>query len=374
MRVLQIQLDTIMGGIESFLFNVYSHIDREKVQFDFIEYGSEERDFNKKFEKLGGRIYTLPNRIKFPLLAEKELKNIIRKNNYKIVHIHKNSLSDTSAIRICQKLNVPTIVIHSHNSSRDNKIIVMLHKLNKKVIKLDNCIKLACSDKAGNWLFNKGDNIKIINNGIELQRFIYNEEIRKKVREKLTIEAEYVIGNVGRITEQKNPQFLIELLHKINKKQFNIKLLLVGDGELLDNTKKLVRDLGESENVIFTGKVDKPEEYYQAMDLFVMPSYYEGFPIAALEAQASGLPCILSNKITNEIKVTENVEFLDLENELDWKELIEKMYNKKEKRENKFSVLKEQGYDIKDIADFFQDFYRECEKGEYKCGKKFNKM
>lgn len=362
MRVLQIQLDTALGGIESFLLNIYKRIDKDKIQFDFIEYGEEERSFDKQFENLGARIFKLPDRIKNPIKAKKRLKRIIKENKYSVVHIHKNSLSDISAIKICKRLKVPTIIIHSHNSNRDNKIIVLLHKINSHRIKLDDYVKFACSKKAADWLF--GDNGKkaiIVNNGIEIEKFIYNKTIREKTRKKLGIDSNYVIGNVGRLSEQKNPEFLIKLFHNLRKKHSEIKLLWVGDGELMESIKKLTSELGEEDNIIFTGKVNNPEYYYQAMDLFVMPSFYEGFPISAIEAQTSGLQCILSDNITKEAAITENVSFIPLQQENLWINFIEKIINKKFERKNQLELMERKGYNIQSTVDFIQDFYLKFE-------------
>ena len=143
MRILHISLDTAMGGIESFLLNVYKLIDKEKIQFDFIEYGEVERNFNNRYTDLGAKIYILPDRKKNPLLASKKLKEIVKKYNYQVVHIHKNSLADISSIKICQDVGVSKIIVHSHNTYRDNKMVVLLHKINQKRLEyLEKTIKL----------------------------------------------------------------------------------------------------------------------------------------------------------------------------------------------------------------------------------------
>nr|WP_296461084.1 glycosyltransferase family 1 protein [uncultured Acetatifactor sp.] len=359
MRVLHIQLDMVMGGIEAFLLNVYKRIDRNKIQFDFIEYGYEERKFDYQYVELGANIFRLPDRRKNPFKARNELKQIIKRNGYKVVHIHKNSLSDISAIKICGRLKVPTIIIHSHNSCRDSKIITAMHKLNLYHMDFSPYVKFACSKEAGKWLFgdyNKA--ITIVNNGIDLEKFKYNPEVRDRIRRRLGIDQFYVIGTVGRLTNQKNPYFLIKVFHQLRKTNSQLKLLWVGDGELKPSVEEIVDRLGEASNVHFTGRVLNPQNYYQAIDLFVMTSFYEGFPIAAIEAQANGLPCILADSITREADITDMVEFLALdEGEHAWAEKISDIIKEGIKRRNQTDIMRQKGYDIQDTVNYLQAFY-----------------
>ena len=186
-RVLQVVTHMNRGGLETMLMNYYRHMDHEKVQFDFIEYGEVERDFDYKYKELGAKIYKLPDRKKHPLKAKKELSKILKENDYQVVHLHKNSLSDIGAIRVCEKMKVPTIVVHSHNSSRDNKIIVFLHRINRKLLKFDDIIKFSCSDTAANWLFGDTKGVQYVKNGIDTSKFDYNLEVRKRIREKIKV-------------------------------------------------------------------------------------------------------------------------------------------------------------------------------------------
>lgn len=366
MRVLHIQLDLAMGGIESFLFNVYSSIDRNIIQFDFIEYGFEEREFDNKFIELGAKIYKLPNRKQNPIQSMLELDKLLKREKYSIVHIHKNSLSDISAINICKKNKVPTIIVHSHNTNRDSKIVVMLHKINKYLIKNYNVHQFACSNKAAEWMFGRNSKkVRIISNGIDTEKFRYNYGLRCETRKKLNLKDEFIIGNVGRLTEQKNPIFLIKTFHEVKKIIPNCKLLWVGDGLLKKECIDLINKLGDSDDVIFTGKVSNPEAYYQAMDLFVMPSLYEGFPISSVEAQNSGLACILSENITKEIKLADNISFLPLEiGENEWAKIIINIYEKikYEDRKNNQELIKNLGFDIKSTTNVLQKFYEDFYK------------
>ena len=357
MRVLHIELDSAMGGIESFLLNVYKNIDRDKIKFDFIEYGMENRDFDYFYTDMGAKIFKLSDRRKNPIKAILELKEIIKREDYKIVHIHKNSLADISAIVLCQIIKVPTIIIHSHNTNRDNKKVIFLHKLNRNLLSLKNLHCFACSKKAAEWMFGKkADMAKIISNGIDVDKFEYDKIIRERTRKELGLRDELVVGNVGRLTEQKNPLFMLKVFHELHCIYPNSKLLWVGDGKLKDTFMKEISKYGLEDYVIMISKVSNPEVYYQAMDMFVMPSLYEGFPIAAVEAQASGLPCVLSDSITNEVQLTKNILFKDLDlGEKYWaKEILGII---KSERISNSKLLKQYGFDIKDTAIFLQKFY-----------------
>lgn len=355
MRVLHISLDTAMGGIESFLLNVYNLIDRDKVQFDFIEYGETERDFDFRYTNLGARIYKLPDRRRHPLLSSEKLKEILKEEKYQVVHIHKNSLSDISAIKVCQNAGVPQIIVHSHNTNRDNKIIVLLHKINRKKLDLVGVSRFACSGKAAEWLFGTAKGVAIVKNGIDTKKFGFDPVKRDEKRSKLKLNGCIVIGSVGRLTEQKNPLFLLEVVRELSDD--NIRLLWVGDGELRNTMEKRAIEYGIRDKIVFTGAVPNPEDYYQAMDIFVMPSLYEGFPIAAVEAQCAGLPMILSTTITDEADIMCATEWADINSVSDWVEAISEIKGKNIKRKSNAAELQEKGYDMMTTVDFLQKFY-----------------
>lgn len=355
MRILHISLDTAMGGIESFLLNVYRNIDKEKLQFDFIEYGEEERDFDYKYKELGARIYRLPDRRKHPIRSRRELERLLKKNNYKVVHIHKNSLSEVRAIEECKKAGVPKIIVHSHNSSRDNKLVVLLHRINQKVIRWNDIYKFACSSEAAEWLFGTTDEVTIVKNGIDTDRFDYNLAKRIELRELLGIENCFVFGNIGRLTRQKNPLFMIEVMNQLPDD--DARLLWVGDGELRGEVEKKVKEYGLENKIILPGAVSNPEDYYQAMDIFVMPSIYEGFPIVAVEAQCSGLSMILSDRITKEANITGETEWATIDNLDAWLKAIEIIRKRRLGRKSNRTILQKSGYDMKNTAAVLQDFY-----------------
>ena len=252
-------------------------------------------------------------------------------------------------------MKVPTIVVHSHNSSRDNKIIVFLHRINRKLLKFDDIIKFSCSDTAANWLFGDTKGVQYVKNGIDTSKFDYNLEVRKRIREKIKVKDCVVLGSLGRVTEQKNPLLLLDIVKDLNIP--NVKLLIVGDGELLEDVKTKTTEYGIDDKVIFTGAVSNPEDYYQAMDIYLMPSYYEGFPISAIEAQCAGLPVILSKRITSEADITDKVYWADIVSTHEWCLNIKKIIESKQERNSNKTMLVEKGFDMQSTVEQLQNFY-----------------
>ena len=203
----------------------------------------------------------------------------------------------------------------------------------------------ACSKSAGKWLY--GDKIKfdIINNAINVDKFKYNEIIRNNIRKNLKIENKFVIGHVGRFSEQKNHLYIINIFKEVLEKEKNAILLLIGSGNLLEECKRVAKDMNIDKNILFLGEKNNIQDYYQVMDIFILPSLFEGLPIVGIEAQANGLPCIFSNTITNEVKCNKNVEFIGInDNEIKtWRDEVLKL--KQSGRNFDLSNIKK--YDIK---------------------------
>lgn len=362
-RVLQIVSSMDRGGIETFIMNVYRNIDRSKVQFDFLMHTKRECAYNSEIFKLGGRIYYVPPRNQGILKNRKELNEFFEKHSeYKIVHQHVSSLSYITPLKIAKKCNIPIRIIHSHNTKQGGNFLHgYIHYWNRLSVKKYATNYFACSDLAAKWLFGekqyKLGKYKIINNGIEIEKFIYNDSIRSKIRTELGIEDKMVVGNVGRFSFQKNHEFLINIFKFIHEKDNNCILLLVGDGELRSQIEKKIKDFKLEHSVVFTGVRSNVCDLLQAMDVFVMPSYYEGFPVTLVEAQAAGLPCIISSNITKQVKVTNNLEFIDLKSSISvWgNRILDKLYNHI-RRDTSKEVI-DTGFDIKNIAEYLQEFY-----------------
>lgn len=311
-KVLHVQLTKNFGGIESLLTNVYANIDRTKYQFDFI--ATAEKPYQKKLKRMGGNIYLVPS-IK-QIISYISQFNQILNNNYDIVHFHKNSAANIVPVLLAKyHFTHPKIIIHSHNTSpsMNNIGLLILHKLNCSFLDEIADEKVACANAAANWMFRKKNDVQIINNGINIDKFTYSYKARNLIRRELHISPDtFILGNVGRFSEQKNQSFLIDIFNAFEKKVPNSKLILVGDGHLLKKIQKKVIALGLGSKVIFTGRQSNIPDYLSAMDVFVMPSLYEGLPISAVEAQAEGLQVLLSDTISKEVILTNSTKLFSL--------------------------------------------------------------
>lgn len=329
-RVLQVIGSMNMGGAENFIMNLYRNIDKEKIQFDFISH--KPGIFDDEIRKLGGKIYYLDYVTKVgPIKYKKELNMFFKKHNeYKILHTH---IDQTSGIvlDVARKYNFEKLIVHSHSTNNSNNVLVNMYKktLQKKIIKYAN-IRLACSDAAGKWLY-RGLDFRVINNGIDIEKFYYKEEFRSEIRNELNISKEsFVIGHVGRFCQVKNHDMLIDIFYEYNKYNNNSYLLLVGDGPLKEEIEKKCEKLKIKDKVKFLGIRKDVNKMYSTMDVFVFPSFHEGFPVTVVEAACSGVPMLLSDKITNEVKFYDKIKFVGISDSSEWVNEIKNMKNSRE--------------------------------------------
>ena len=325
-RVAQIIGKAINGGTEAFAMNYYTHIDRSKVQFDFFVESTSKIIDRELIESLGGRVVIIPS-YKNPFNYIKILTKLFKDGNYDIVHSNMNALS-VFTLRAAKKAGVPIRIAHSHSTSNKKEWKkTIIKNLLKPLSKIYATHYFACSELAGRWLFgnktfDKGQ-VKVINNAIELDRFKFDEDLRKSTRRELGIEDDVVIGNIGRFCEQKNHNFLIDVFNEYQKIVPLSKLLLVGNGGLENQIREKVDKLGLTDKVIFAGVHKNSEKFYNAMDCFVLPSLYEGLGMVAVEAQVSGLPCVISDHVPNDVKINDNVYQLKLNNVKDWSNMLQ---------------------------------------------------
>ena len=325
-RIAQVMGKWVGGGVESVIMNYYKHIDRNKIQFDFICDSDSTNIPYEEIEKLGGRVILVPPYQKLPKYI-KRLKKIFKENNYKIVHSNINALS-VFPLYAAKKAKVPIRIAHSHSTSnkkewKKNIVKNTLRPFSKKYANN----YFACTDHAGRWLFKNrvvdSGKLYIVNNAIDIEKFMYNEDIRKKIRKDLKLkDTDIVIGNIGRFMKQKNHSFLIDIFSELHKKNNNYKLLLIGQGPLEEEIKNKVKELKLQDSVYFLGQKNNVNEYYSAFDLFLFPSLYEGLGMVMIEAQCAGLSCVASTEVPKIAKVSEKAYFIDLDDQ------IEKWVNK----------------------------------------------
>lgn len=361
LRVLQVLDNLGSGGIQAFIMNVYRNIDRNAIQFDFLVHKRMYNAYEDEIENLGGLIYCLPSRSEGLLKNRRALNAFFFEHKeYSVVHMHISSLSYIEPLIAAKKNDVPCRITHSHSTKAPgSRIHTFLHYINKRRIRSFANVYLACGQMASEWFY-KGtkivDSVQIVGNGIEVQKFEYSATIRNKVRQELGFkDNDIVIGHVGRFSSVKNHSYIINILKVMISKKINAKALLVGDGENLENIIKMSEQEGVREKVVFTGRQENVNELLQAMDAFVLPSFYEGFPVVAIEAQAAGLPCFLSASITREVLLKNNVFYLDINQPPEvWCNKIIAEHNRSTSNE----VLYEKKMDIVSSVQLLCDIYR----------------
>lgn len=350
-----------LGGIQAFIMNVYRHINRDKIQFDFLLHHKNVVSYDDEIEKLGGKIYYLPSRRDGILKNRKALNEFFRMHpEYQIVHMHQSSLSYIEPLIAAKNNGIKIRIIHSHSSSAPGSPIhKIIHSINRKRIAKIATHYFSCGKLASEWMY-KGsgieDKVEIVANGIDLKEYTFDESVRTKVRRELGInDSQLVIGHIGRFNSVKNHVFLIESFKILHDHKPFSKLVLAGTGPLLDDMKKLAQSLAISDAVVFLGFRSDVANLLSAMDIFVLPSLYEGFPVSAVEAQASGLPLIMSSSISKEVIVKDNVIQLALESGTEvWAEAIESIGLC---RLNNNEILFDNGFDISNTVKFLTDTY-----------------
>lgn len=353
-RVLHVVTYMGRGGLETMIMNYYRHIDRTKVQFDFLVHREFEADYDKEILKLGGRIYHIPLLNPFSPNYFRNLNFFFSRHHYNIVHSHLDCLS-AYPLKIAKKYGVKTRIAHAHNKNQDHNFKYLIKAYSKYLMPLYASDLFACSEEAGKWMF-PGRRFKVLNNAIDAKQYIYNPEKEQYMKSKLGIQDKFVLGHVGRFSPQKNHSFLIDVFQCIEKLEKNVVLILVGTGDGKSEIEEKVSKLGLKDKVIFLGCRNDISDVLQALDIFVFPSLYEGLGIAAVEAQAAGLPCIISDQIPRECRLTENIEVLSLKaSPLEWANHILKYCGSEKK--NEFSVICKAGFDIQDNVKQLEKFY-----------------
>lgn len=340
--------------------NYYRHIDRTKVQFDFVIDGYEKSLLDDEIESLGGRVYKVERYNKNVLRQICQICRIVKDNKYEIVHSHMNTLAVFSLFAAWLG-GARVRIVHNHSTSAPSERMRTVMKcILRPFSKMFANRYAACSRLAARWMF--GDieaekSVAIFNNAIDLDRFAYREDIRKEYRKSLGIpESTYVVGHIGRFMYQKNHKFIVETLNALIKKDKNIILLLVGDGELREKIAAQVHALGLDEKICFLGLRKDIDALYNAMDIFVLPSWYEGLPVVSVEAQANGLPCIVSDKVSDECKLTSSLSFMSLEKSAEeWGDEI--LCRKTRRNPYALQELEDAGVDIQKEAGKLQEFY-----------------
>lgn len=360
LRVAHVVGKMVGGGVESVVMNYYRHVDRDRIQFDFIVDQDSTVVPQDEIEALGGRVVPVPP-YQQPTEYMPALVSVFRDNGYRIVHSHLNALSlfPLTAARIA---GVPVRIAHSHSTAGGGELLRNALKYSLRPFsKLSATHLFACSRQAGEWLFGaraveRGD-ATIWPNAIELARFAYNPTTRERLRRELGLSGRFVVGHVGRFSNQKNHAFLIDVFAGIVRREPRAALLLVGDGELRSQVEERVRRLGLVGRVQFMGMRPDVADLYQAMDVFVVPSFYEGGPIVAVESQAAGLACVCSDACSPDVGLLSTTRFMALEQGAEsWASTVLACGGVNGRTERSTSV-QHSGLDIDDCASELGTFY-----------------
>ena len=361
-RVLQVVHSLKVGGIQSYLMNVYRNIDREKVQFDFLIFDTEEGEFEKEIKQFGGYIFRLPSRkeswIKYRIGLRQFFANHFE---YKCVHVHRSNLSDIEPLTAAWKAGIPVRIIHSHSTNLPKGIVhEILHRINRIKLGIVATDYYACSVLAGEWLYRgtcAANSFKVVKNGIPVDKFVYNEEVRNIYREQLGLKQEITFANVGRLCDAKNHSFLIQIFKSLLTYFPDAKLVIVGDGELFQEIREDIRKHEIIDKVIMLGARMDVAQILQAVDCIIMPSKWEGFPVSLIEEQAAGLPCYVSDSVTDQARINENVEYISLNRTAEeWAKEIKNTFHNFCRYSDGESI-KKAGYDVADTVNDLTDKY-----------------
>ena len=358
MRVLVINtVPTEKNGITNVIFNLHRAMDKENLQMDLLTINPADAAYASAIKDAGGNVYEMQRSIAHPIRYIRALKKRIQQNQYDIVHAHGNSA--TLALEmIAAKLGGCRVrIAHSHNTTCK---YMAVHKLLMPLFTAACNYRLACGTDAGKWLFRKKE-FTVINNGIDTERFRFCTSDRQKIRTHLQLpDSCKLIGHVGLFNEAKNQAFLVQILQQLQDKQA-YRLLLIGEGGLRSNVQQLAQECGISEQTFFIGTIDNVAAYLSACDILCMPSLYEGLPLTLIEAQANGLPCVVSENITKEADKTGNVSFLPLEAGAQvWAQQLLQMPDDQDRHQCSTAAIdsiKRCGYGIETEAGKLKDYY-----------------
>ena len=362
-RVLHIGTSGEKGGIDSFIINMCSHLNADEYEFSIIA-DCEKTAIENEFQAAGVSVIYVPSAVKSKIRYASALWHVIRRKDFDVVHCHKNSLANPLPIIIGVFKRIPLVIVHSHNTHATQLTASgKVHNAFKKILKRMNVYRLACSDKAAEWLF--GDDyqkqgVMILKNGIDLTKYRFNGKVRGEVRQELGIHSDQTLAicNVGRLSEQKNSLFILRIFDALHRIEPDSRLFMVGTGELEDEVKAVAGSLESSESISFLGRRSDVNRLYQGVDLFLMPSLHEGLPIAAVEAQTASLPLLISDTVDSDVRLTDQTEFESLQKSAEeWAKHCLLLARRSERCDCSKQITKA-GYNIEDSVQYLDHLYK----------------
>lgn len=351
---------TERNGITNVICNLIEGMPINGINFDLVSINEPNDEYKNLFKKHHGRIYVIHNRLHNPIGYYRKLKELIKKRKYDIVHVHGNSHIMAIEMLAAKNAGCKVRIAHSHNTTCKFK---MLNNLLSPLFFATCNERLACSMDAGKWLYGNRP-FEIIKNGIDVEKFSFNQSNREKIRKSLFVQNdEILVGHVGIFNDFKNQDFVVKVFSEFVKSE-KAKLIFIGDGERKKIIEKQVYALGLDKNVFFVGNIPNVNEYLSAIDVIVMPSYHEGLPLTLIEEQANGLSCVVSDKITREANISGNVKYIPLSNEKQFLEEIQKSVNlnqksREVKSQNAIQQINKNGYNTKTESILLNSLYIE---------------
>ena len=361
-RILHSVSNMDRAGLETMLMNYYRHMDRSKVQFDFLCNKQKHGAYEGEILALGGKIYRTPglNPVKYPLYLRYMRKLFQENPGYRIVEGH-NSAFAAYALNAARHCGVPVRILHAHESSVHKDLKYPLRMLCKAVLPWSTTERFTCGEAAAKFAFPsqkaRNRDYVLIPNAIEIERFTFDAKLREKVRRDNGLDGKHVVGHVGRFAREKNHAFLLEIFACLKQQDPAAYLVLIGDGEEMVSVQATAQRLGIADSVRFLGNIPNVNEWYQAFDVFVLPSIWEGLPVVSVEAQAADLPCVFSASITREIHILKKSQFVDLKaGPKAWAEAIAQALGHTQ-RQDVSKLIADRGYDISAEAVKLQERY-----------------
>lgn len=352
-----------MGGSQAMVMNLYRHMDRERIQFDFVLDHPDRDDYAPQVKALGGKLFTMPGFHGNVLEIRRSWENFFREHpEYKILHSHVRSYASLY-LPVAARCGLKT-VIHSHSTSNGSGLSSLVKLALQYPLRYQADVLMSCTREAGVWLYGgracRGEKFFLLKNAVDTEKFAFREDIRSRYRQELGLEGKLVVGHVGRFHEAKNHGFLLECFAALRQLRPDAMLLLVGDGELRPEIEKKIKELGVDKQVLLLGNRSDVAELMWAMDELAFPSKWEGLPVTVVEAQAAGLPCFISDRITREVDISPLVRRLPVEDARLWAEKLAEPAPRLDVADDIICA----GYDIEDSAQrlsrLYENLYKEA--------------
>ena len=365
MRVLHMIGALEMGGSQALVMNLYRNIDRQRIQFDFVLDHPERDDYAREVESLGGRIYTMPGFHGNVGQVRRAWDEFFTAHpEYRLLHSHVRSYASLY-LPVAKSHGLKTI-IHSHSTSNGSGPAALVKQALQYPLRYQADVLMSCTEQAGRWLFGskacRGEKFFLLPNAVDVKRFRPNGEARRRYRRELGLDDRLVVGHVGRFHEAKNHAFLLEAFAGLAGIRADAALLLVGDGELRGEIEAKIRELGLGDRVVLTGGSNDVPGLMQAMDVLAFPSRWEGLPVTGVEAQAAGLPCLISDRISTEVDISPLVRRLSIADTGAWVQAMAAP----QKRQDVTGDIIRAGYDIGEsvrrLSRLYEKLWQESER------------